>query len=107
VSNLDEWVANTRPDLASDFPALDRILVSDTGILIRFQVKPATEYFIEYFNGLPRHDPPWTAAGSNALSFQVEGTGEWLDAGPPATDPHPFDPAVTQRSYRLEIRRPR
>ena len=98
VINQNEYIADTSPNNSNDYPRMNTLQSTNTGIVVKFPTSARREYTVWYANSL-MGGTSWQQATSNA----IEGTGsiyEWLDDGS-ATDP---DPALlTNRFYRVKV----
>ncbi len=102
VNNVSEYMANTDPNVGSDFlHATSALRTNSSGIAVRFPTKTLREYHIFYANGGPLN-ASWTAATTNAIS----GTGatvEWIDNG---TQTAPTPTLSTNRTYQIRVQLP-
>ncbi|HMP73452.1 MAG TPA: alpha-amylase family glycosyl hydrolase [Kiritimatiellia bacterium] len=101
-TNLEEWIANTRPLDGDDFLSLLETETTPLGILVRYPTSPSRHYFLSYTDHDLAHDPLWTPI--NHLGFPgTGGLAEWLDDGT-LTTPHPFPSPA--RPYRVRAALP-
>jgi hypothetical protein len=102
ASNFDEYIAGTDPRDAQSRPQIQRIDMSSSGLVVRFPTETGRLYRIWYRNhDLTQTPDSWTLATPQPFA----GTGgiiTWTDDGS-LTTPHPSDPSLTLRFYKIEI----
>ncbi|MGD9873729.1 MAG: alpha-amylase family glycosyl hydrolase [Kiritimatiellia bacterium] len=102
-SNLQEYIAATDPTSGTNYLHFSQTSYS-SGIVVRFQAQKQRDYHIWYANRSIM-DPAWSNATPAALNVPAAMIYEWLDNGT-GTSPHPSDPSLTSRFYRLEVNLP-